>query len=242
MRRMAPALVSAALAACAPVLTHGPRVEPGLFVGGTAGLLLTRDTALSPHVLGPQWVPYARYGLAGKPGGAAGSLALALGSGPESPVEVDAYVQLPSGGSQWAYGAGVVASPALTMPYAQVGKSLSRAYEVYTTQAFVHRRDFNERQVVLLESAPTEVRPRYWAPTLAIRRRSGRWGGSLQVTGAFGRYDERQRDPGGPPGETRSRPLRAVTTSVTSEIDVARYLREVLGVTRRPIPRDTLPG
>jgi hypothetical protein len=242
MRRTAPALISAAIAACAPVLAHGPRVEPGLFVGGTAGLLLTRDTALSPHVVTPQWVPYVRYGRAGKPGGVAGSLALAWGGSPESPVEADAYVQLPSGDSKWAYGAGVVASPALTMPYAQVGKSLSRGYEVYTTQAFVRRRDFNERQIVLIDAAPTEVRPRYWSPTLALRRRTGRWGGSLQVTGAFGRYDERQRDPGGPPGETRTRPLRAVTTSVTWDTDVACYLREVLGVTRRPIPRDTLPG
>ena len=242
MRRMAPALLSAALAACAPVLTHGPRVEPGLFVGGTAGLLLTRDTALSPHVLTPQWVPYVRYGRAGKPGGVAGSLALAWGSSPQSPVEADAYVQLPSGDSKWAYGAGVVASPALLMPYGQIGKSVGGGYEVYTTQAFVRRNDFNDRQVVLVEAAATEVRPRYWAPSLALRRRSEGLGFSLQVTGAFGRYDERVRDSGSSPGETRSRPLRAVTTSLAADVDVAGLLQEVLRATRRPIPPDTLPG
>lgn len=241
IRHTAAALLSAALAACAPVVTHGPRVEPGLFVGGTAGLLLTRDTALAPDVVTPQWVPYARYGLAGKPGGVAGSIALALGSAPESPVEADAYVQLPSPDAAWAFGAGVVASPALIMPYAQIGKSFGRGYEAYTTQAFMRRHDFNDRQVVLVESAPTVVRPRYWAPTLALRRRYGPRGVSLQVTGAFGSYEERGRDSGDTPRGTRSRPLRAVTTSVTAEVDVAGFVSDVLRVTRRPIPRDTPP-
>jgi hypothetical protein len=238
MRSAGAGLVAAALAACAPVLTHGPRVEPGLFVGGTGGLLLTRDTALAPDVVTPQWVPYARYGLAGKPGGVAGSLALAWGSSAESPVEADLYVQLPSGGSEWAYGAGVVASTALVMPYAQIGKTFGRGYEAYATQAFVRRNDFNDRQVYLVDYAPTVVRPRYWAPTVALRRREGALGVSLQVTGAFGRYEERVRDSG--PG-TRSRPLRAVTASVTTDLDVGRFVREVLGVTRGVIPRDTVP-
>jgi hypothetical protein len=238
MRSTAAGLAAAVLAACAPVLTHGPRVEPGLFVGGTGGLLLTRDTALAPDVVAPQWVPFARYGLAGKPGGIAGSIAVALGSAPESPVEADAYVQLPSAAPEWAYGTGVVASSALLMPYAQIGKSFPRGYEVYATQAFVRRYDFNDRQVYLLETAPTVVRPRYWATTLALHRRDGPQGLSLQVTGAFGRYDEKVRDSG--PG-TRSRPLRAVTTSLAVDVDVARFARDVLGITRRPIPRDDPP-
>jgi hypothetical protein len=241
IRRMTGALLCAALAACAPVVTHGPRVEPGLFVGATGGLLLTRDTALSPDVVTPQWVPFVRYGRAGMPGGVAGSIALAWGSAPESPVEADAYVQLPSGGSEWAYGAGVVASPALLMPYGQIGKPVGRGYEVYTTQAFVRRNDFNDKRVVLVEAAATEVRPRYWAPSLALRRRSAGMGFSLQVTGAFGRYDERVRDAGSSPGETRSHRLRAVTTSLAADVDVAGFLDDVLRATRRPIPPDNPP-
>ncbi|HEX8451398.1 MAG TPA: hypothetical protein VF647_04820, partial [Longimicrobium sp.] len=111
--RRALAGVLLALAGCAPTVTHGPRVEPGLFFGGTGGLLLTRDTALAPDVLTPQWVPFARYGRAGKPGGVAGSLGVALGSSAESPVEADAYLQLPSSDPVWAYGTGLVASRAL---------------------------------------------------------------------------------------------------------------------------------
>lgn len=238
MRRVL-AGVLLALAGCAPVVTHGARVEPGLYVGATGGLLLTRDTARSPDAVTPQWVPFVRYGWAGKPGGVAGSIGLALGSAPESPVEADAYVQLPSGKPDWAYGGGVVASHALLMPYAQLGKSLSGGYEVYTTQAYVRRNDFNDRQVVLVESAPTVVRPRYWAPTLALRRRDGPLGVSLQVTGAFGRYEERVRDSENTPG--RSRPLRAVTASVAADVNVQGFVQDVLRVTRRPIPRDTVP-
>jgi hypothetical protein len=218
------------------VLTHGPRVESGLFVGATAGLLITRDTARAPDVLAPQWVPYARYGLAGKPGGVAGSLGLVLGSSPESPVEADAYLELPSPGPEWAYGAGVVASRALAMPYVQAGKSFGRGYEAYATQAFVRRNDFNDRQIVLSEFTPTEVRPRYWASTLALRRRDGPVGVSLQVTGAFGHYEERVRDSG---PATRSRPLRAVTASLAADVDVALFVRDFRRITRRPIPRDT---
>lgn len=238
MRGALAALALGLLTACAPVLTHGPRVEPGLFVGGTAGLLLTQDSARSPDVVTPQWVPFARYGLVGKPGGVAGSLGLALGGSPESPVEADLYVQLPSGSSEWAYGAGVVTSTAVLMPYAQIGKPVGRGMEVYTTQAYVHRNDFNDRQAGLFESSETVVRPRYWAPSLALRAREGALGVSLQVTGAFGRYEEKVRDSG--PG-TRSRPLRALTTSLTGELDVGVFMRDVLGITRRPIPRDTLP-
>jgi hypothetical protein len=64
----------------------------------------------------------------------------------------------------------------------------------------------------------------------------------LQVTGAFGRYDDRAYDSARNGPVTRSRPLRAVTTSLTADVDVARLVRELLGITRRPIPRDTLPG
>jgi hypothetical protein len=213
-------------------------VEPGLFFGGTGGLLLTRDTALAPDVLTPQWVPFARYGIAGKPGGVAGSLGVALGSSAESPVEADAYLQLPSSDPVWAYGTGLVASRALAMPYVQAGRSFARGYEVFATQAYVRRDDFNDRQAVLLESAPTVVRPRYWATTVALRRREGPLALSLQVTGAFGHYDERVRDSG--PG-TRSRPLRAVSTSLTTELDVALFVRDFLRITRRPIPRDNPP-
>lgn len=217
--------------ACAPVLSHGPRVEPGLFAGGTAGLLPTQDSATAPEILTPAWTSYLRYGFTGKTGGAAGSLALSVGNG----IEGDVYLQLPPRG-EWAYGAGTMASRGYVMPYVQFGRSFLHGHEVYTTQAYVRREDFNGR--LGLDAGPSEVRPRYWASSLAIRQRRGALGASLEVTGAFGHYDERAIGVGnGPPPAAARRRLRAVTASVTADVNLARFLAEVAAVTRRPIPR-----
>ncbi len=236
--RRALAALALALVGCAPTVTHGARVEPGLYLGYTAGIVVAGDSAKAPDVVTPEWVPYARYGFVGRPGGFAGSVGVSL----LAPwVEGDGYLQLPSADPRWAYGAGVMGARGYVMPYAQLGRSLGRGYEAYTTQAWVHRSRFTDRDLGL-DPSEGQVRPRYWAPTLALRRRDGALGVGLQVTGAFGRYDDRAYDSARNGPVTRSRPLRAVTTSLTADVDVARLVRELLGITRRPIPRDTLPG
>jgi hypothetical protein len=235
--RRALAAVLLALAACAPTVTHGARVEPGLFVGYTAGIVVAGDSAKAPDVVTPEWVPYARYGWAGRPGGFAGSLGVSL----LAPwVAGDGYLQLPSRDPRWAYGAGAMAARGYVMPYAQLGRSFPRGYEAYTTQAWVHRSTFTDRDLGL-DPSDAQVRPRYWAPTLALRRRDGALGVGLQVTGAFGRYDITVYDSATNGPGRRTRPLRAVTTSLTADVDVARFVREVLGVTRRPVPHDSQP-
>ena len=232
-------LIAAALGACAPVLTHGPRVEPGLFVGSTAGILLSQDTAAAPDVLTPDWAPYVRYGLTGEPGDVAGSLAVTLDASSASSLAADLYVQLPSRALGWAYGGGVAASALYVMPYLQLGQSFGRGFEVYTTQAYVHRGDFTDKRGGLDGSA-VEVRPRYWAPTLAIRRRDGALGASLQLTGALGRFDERPFD-GGAQSPVKSRALRGMNTSLAADVDIGRLLRDLAAITRRPVPRPAPP-
>lgn len=239
MRRALAGLLLA-LAGCAPVVTHGARVEPGLYLGYTAGLTAMGDSLDAPDVVTPEWVPYARYGFVGRPGAVAGSLALSLAPDVVTGVQGDGYLQLPSPDPRWAYGAGIMGSRKFVMPYAQLGRSVGEGYEVYTTQAYVRRSDFTDIDV-FTERGAGEARPRYWAPTLAVRRRDGAVGLALQVTGAFGRYDRRMYDSASARDVTRSRPLRAVTTSLALDLDVALFVREVLGVTRRPIPRDTAP-
>ncbi len=233
MRRGWAALLLLALApACAPVLTHGPRVEPGLFAGSALGLLIGQDTATAPDVITPAWTPYARYGFTGKPGGVAGSLALSVGNG----VEVDAYLQLPAR-REWAYGGGVMTSADYVMPYVQAGQTFGRGYEVYTTQAYVRRSDFTDSSVGL-DGGPSEVRPRYWAPSLALRRRQGSFAASLELTGAVGSFDERPPTYGEPATQpTIRRPLRALSASVTADVNVGLFLQELAAITRRPIPR-----
>ncbi len=235
MRRALAGLLLA-LAGCAPTVTHGARVEPGLYLGYTGGIVVAGDSA--PDVVTPEWTPYVRYGFVGRPGGWAGSLGLAMVTDDEIAAEVDGYLQLPSRDPRWAYGAGMMGARGHVMPYAQLGRSFGRGYEAYTTQAWVHRSRFTDRDAGL-DPSGVQVRPRYWAPTLALRRRDGLLGVGLQVTGAFGRYEYTAYDSATNGPVTRTRPLRAVTTSLTADVDVALFVREVLGVTRRPIPRDT---
>lgn len=239
MRRALAGLLLA-LAGCAPVVTHGARVEPGLYFGSTAGIVVLGDSAKAPDVVNPEWVPYARYGFVGRPGGFAGSLALSLAPEVEKGVHADAYLQLPSADPQWAYGGGVMGAGRFVMPYVQLGRSFGRGYEAYTTQAWVHSTEFTDRDLGL-DPSEGQVRPRYWAPTLALRRRDGALAVGLQVTGAFGSYENTAYDSARAGPLTRTRPLRAVTTSVTADVDVARFIRDVLAVTRRPIPRDETP-
>ena len=239
MKSAAAAAALCVLGACAPVLTHGPRVEPGFFLGSTAGILVTRDTAAAPDVLTPDWAPYVRYGVRGEPDVFAGSLAVALDASSAPGVAADLYVQLPARNPDWAYGGGVMGSSSYVMPYVQLGRSFGRGFEVYTTQAYVRRGDFTEKQTGL-DGSGVEVRPRYWAPTLAIRRREGALGVSLQLTGALGRFDERpfEADELAP---VTSRALRGVTVSLAADADVGLLLREVAAITRQPILRPAPP-
>jgi hypothetical protein len=229
-----------ALAGCAPTVTHGARVEPGLYLGYTAGIIVAGDSAKAPDVVTPEWVPYVRYGFVGRPGGLAGSLALSMAPEVEPVVHADAYLQLPTPDPRWSYGGGVMGSEGFVMPYVQLGRSFGRGYEAYTTQAWVHRTEFTDRDLDL-DASEGQVRPRYWAPTLALRRRDGALAVGLLVTGVLGSYENTTYDSARAGPVTRTRPLRALTTSVTADVDVARFIRDVLSITRRPIPRDDPP-
>jgi hypothetical protein len=228
------------LGACAPAVLHGPRVEPGLHLGMSVGLPTLGDTATLPDAATPGWTPYVMYGFAGRPGGVAGSVALATGGHDGEGMEADVYVQLPSARPALAYGAGVVGSDAYVMPYAQLGRDLGLGYEVYTTQAVVRRWDFTTKRNSL-DASSTDVRPTYWAPAVALRRRERALAATLEVTGVLGRFDERTTDPVSGAEHTRTRPLRGVTVRVQADVDLGALLHDALAVTRRPVPRRTPP-
>lgn len=232
----------ALLGACAPAVLHGPRVEPGLRAGATAGLPLLRDTANGPDAVIPNWAPFVMYGLAGKSGGAAGSVSLSTGGRDGVGAQGDVYLQLPGADPARAYGVGVVGSNAYAMPYGQLGRDLGRGWEVYTTQALVWRWDYTDKRISL-DVPSVRARPRYWAPAVALRRRERVGALTVEVAGAFGSFRERTAGPAdgrfGPAGPAR--PLRTVTVRFGSEIDVAALLGELAAVTRRPVPRDSPP-
>ncbi|HEU4885656.1 MAG TPA: hypothetical protein VFT45_25705 [Longimicrobium sp.] len=192
MKRISAVLLVASVAACAPVVTHGPRVEAGTSLVATAGASYsTCDEEACDLALLPQ----ASLGLrTGRPAGqaapglsAGGSLSLNLLSS-----DVDLYAQAPTGltGALEA-GGGVLLSLAHTMPYVQLGRTAADGSGWYTTQGFVW---MSRRQADytltggLDEEEPDEMRPRYWAPSIAYRTR-GASGLQVYAAGAFGTAD-----------------------------------------------------
>jgi hypothetical protein len=189
-RAVFPLLVLACTAACAPMVAHGPRVEPGVAVVVTAGGGLPACDSAVCHL---DLIPQAALGLRGgrtatetRPGFSAGAnLALNILSS-----ELDLYAQAPTGFTRLDMGAGVLLGAAHTMPYVQLGRMLDDGSGFYTTQGFVWMmkrpasyRLFGE------EGSADELRPRYWAPTVAYRT-AGRRGLHLYLSGAFGLADE----------------------------------------------------
>lgn len=187
-------LLTACTVACAPVVTHSPRVEGGTRLvasaGGSATLCEKRsacDLALLPQMsLG---IRAGRTAGEANPGFSAG-VSLAM-NGLSS--DVDLYAQAPTavvGGLD--AGGGVLLSMAHTMPYVQIGRLAEDGSGWYTTQGFVWmmRRPADYQLMGEHEEGePDEMRPRYWAPTIAYRTD---WSNALQVyvSGAFGTADE----------------------------------------------------
>lgn len=180
------ALLLACAAACAPIVTHTPRVEEGFSLFGTAGGgARLCDTLRCETQLVPQQGFGVRYGQAAtatRPGvSAAATFSTAIVSS-----ELDLYLQAPT---SWGLdmGAGVLTAPTHDMPYVQVGNIREDGSGWYTTQgyAFLSSRfpdwtlDFDG------PAGADEVTPRYWAPTVAYRTR-GRPGVHVYLSGAFG--------------------------------------------------------
>ncbi|HET7462038.1 MAG TPA: hypothetical protein VFJ82_12355 [Longimicrobium sp.] len=183
------------LFACAPVVTHGPRVEPGaelmMTLGGPRPFCGSNtDTECNAGLI-PTWGAGVRYGFT--PDGPAGVAALAGLSVPIADplgTEVDGFVQAPSSGV-WAWGGGALWSPRHLMPYAQVGQMPPGGGPGwYLTLGYAHLyRD--PSLAVDQEDTDGDVMarpPRYWAPGAAVRTRRGGSSLTFYVQGAFGSY------------------------------------------------------
>ena len=215
--------VSAALVmactACAPVVTHGPRVEEGFTFYGTAGggrPLCERqvcDTNLTPQQ--GVGVRHGRAATASAPGFSAG---VTLSSTFIS-SDLDLYVQAPASFSSLDVGAGVVAGPTHLMPYVQAGRMKPDGSGWYTTQAFAFLARRSARWSLSLNEGPSEeeVKPRYWAPTVAYRTR-GQHGLHFYLTGAFGTADAKKYRGEEPGFRTVRQPVRAVMMGIVFDV------------------------
>lgn len=174
--------------ACAPMVTHGPRVQPGTHVVVTAGAGISPcDTVRCNLDLLPQAALGIRTGRVAtetRPGMALGvNASINLLSS-----ELDFFVQAPTGLTSMDVGAGVLVSAAHTMPYVQVGRMGENGSGFYTTQGFVWMMRRSTDYAIFdpgPRDAPAELKPRYWAPSLAYRT-GGHRGTHLYVSGAFG--------------------------------------------------------
>jgi hypothetical protein len=180
---------------CAPVVMHGPRVEPG----GTAGLTGGWRAGLCEEGCTAGLVPpigaYINYGLAPYgPDGLAYQFSTLIPLGLFIPAShVDFYVQAPAR-RDLVYGGGLSISFGHVMPYAQIGNTRTDGRGWYTTQGVVLAAYRPEPDVYLeggRDSVFEGVDIVYWSPGLAY----GFGWGSVYVSGAFGRERTAEYDP-----------------------------------------------
>jgi hypothetical protein len=210
--------------ACAPVVTHGPRVEQGFTFYGTAGGGRSFcDRPDCDTYLTPQQGAGVRYGRAASSSAPGWSAGLTVSTGGVS-SELDLYVQAPTS-MALDMGAGVLAAGSHAMPYLQAGRMRPDGSGWYTTQGFAFLASRPTRWDM---EGPSEERvtPRYWAPTVAYRTR-GRYGVHFYVSGAFGTADAKKYRGEEPGFHTVRQPVRAVMTGVVFEVQPARRPRQV---------------
>lgn len=222
-------LLVACTAACAPVVTHGPRVVQGLTFYGTAGGGRSLcDRPVCDTSLAPQQGAGVRAGRAASASGPGWSAGLTASTGLES-SELDLYVQAPTS-LGFDLGAGVLEARSHRMPYVQAGRMKPDGSGWYTTQGFA---SLASRPARWNSEGPSQerVKPRYWAPAIAYRTR-GRYGVHLYVSGAFGTADATKYRGEEPGFRTVRQPVRAVMMGMV--FDVQPVLR--------PRPRPPAPG
>jgi hypothetical protein len=186
MLKVSAALLLACAAACAPIVTHSPRVEQGVSVFGTAGGA-TRlcDTLKCDTQLVPQQGLGVRYGQAATATRPGLSAALTISTSIVA-SELDLYLQAPTS-LGLDLGAGLLTAGTHDMPYVQVGRMREDGSGWYTTQGYAFLSARPPTWTLAADFGPEadEVEPRYWAPTVAYRTR-GRRGLHLYLSGAFG--------------------------------------------------------
>jgi hypothetical protein len=228
MKACSALLLLASAAACAPIVTHGPRVEQGITGYGTMGAgksLCPPETCET--ILVPQLGAGVRYGWAATDS----TLGFSAGFTYSAPVvssELDLYVQAPGSPLGLDAGAGVLAAGTHAMPYVQLGRMRPNGSGWYTTQgyAFLARRQI---EIVLADNYE-QVEPRYWAPTVAYRT-GGPYGMHFYVTGAFGTAWKYHPDE--PGVRTGRQPVRTVMTGVVFDVRRAHPRRPAMSA---PIP------
>lgn len=222
------------LGACAPMVTHPPRVDPGVYVGITTGLVLPSDSALR-LAMTPMTAPYVRYGDRLDNGwGLSGTVAASFGA--RHGFQGDLYAEVPSRTPGWVHGAGLVTAGNYTMPYVQVGRQDSTGSGWYTTHGYAWR-GFQESTGNLF-STSDQVRPRHWTSTLTGRRERRGRAFEAYLSASVGSFDQREYEYFEDRTDTMvvNRAMWSVAIGLTTESSLSRLFRGYPGPRYPPRP------
>lgn len=229
-----------ALSACAPVVTHSPRVEPGLAIHATAGLPLPLCDTGCGGGLTPTLGAGVRYGYA--PAGGSGPAFLGGVTVPlfePSSAEVDAFVQAPSSGD-WVVGAGSLASRRHVHPYIQLGRIPAGGSGWYVGAGYAwlfDNPDWIEDFDDAISGEESLARaPRYFAPSLGWRTTLGGRRFHAYLTGGLGSWRERTFDPATGENIEVERRIRTLATGVSLEFALRDGPPTVTTEPARPAP------
>ncbi|HEX2201832.1 MAG TPA: hypothetical protein VHG91_00970 [Longimicrobium sp.] len=212
-----------ALAACAPVVTHSPRVEPGLAFHATAGVPLPLCDSCGAG-LTPTLGAGVRYGYVPADPSSPSFLVGVTAPLEAASAELDAFVQAPSSGD-WVVGAGTLASRRHVHPYVQLGRIPAGGSGWYVGAGYAwlfENPDWIEdlNDAIGGDEDAVAQAPRYFAPSLGWRTTRGGRRFHAYLTGGFGSW--RQRGPALDPatGEytEAERRIRTVMAGVSIEI------------------------
>jgi len=193
----------AAVQACAPVVTHGPRVEPGAAAIATGGVSVqpcvhddSREKEHCPQGLMPAFGFGASYGWAAADSTRPGYLATGmLPLFDPASASLDLYRQGRGAPRGTSHGVGVQLSARAVMPYVQYGRVPGGSRGWYTTQGVVLTAYAPEARLGGhndLETLGDGVYAVYWAPALTYVRPDPFGAVHLYVAGALGRYHARR--------------------------------------------------
>jgi len=245
LRRFAVAAFPA-LFACAPVVTHGPRVEPGLSLTLTGGIPRTLCSTDCIAGVIPTFGAGARYGWAAEaPGRPSFQLGALVPIWDPVALELDPFVQAPTRDA-WAFGVGALASARHLLPYVEVGKLPPGGEGWYLSLG--HAWLFADpTRLVGIEPGEGELGmaqpPRFWAPGVGVRlvREEGS-SMTLYANASLGSYVDREAQyaPGGPPQPMPvdvRKPVRVLMVGATADFTSRAFRRMRLPPSRpRPLP------
>lgn len=233
-----------ALFACAPAVTHGPRVERGLALVATGGIPRTLCAADCTAGVIPTLGAGARYGwVPGDPARPSYQLGALVPVWDPVGFELDGFVQAPSRDA-WAYGAGSLVSSRHLVPYVEIGNlpaaggegwylSLARAWLFADPTRLVGSRP-GEGEFGMAQP------PRFWSPGGGVRLARDDGNLTFFANASLGSYVDREaRYPSGdatqPVGVDVRKPVRVLIVGLAADL-APRGFRRLRLPPSRPVP------